>query len=79
MRANPARYGDFAFYPCMPYAHKYANAVTEDGHARRGRAGSCPTRARRRRAARRHARSAKKDIEGITTLLIDAEMKMFEG
>ena len=31
VRANPERYADFAFYPCMPYAHKYANAVTEDG------------------------------------------------
>jgi hypothetical protein len=31
VRAHPARYPDFIFYPCMPYAHKYANAVTEDG------------------------------------------------
>src|ERR1035438_6750117 len=30
-RANPARYADYRFYPCMPYAHKYANAVTEHG------------------------------------------------
>ena len=28
VRADPGRYGDFTFYPCMPYAHKYANAVT---------------------------------------------------
>ncbi|MDJ0637185.1 MAG: hypothetical protein QNJ20_00005, partial [Paracoccaceae bacterium] len=31
VRASPARYSDFQFYPCMPYAHKYANAVTEHG------------------------------------------------
>jgi len=31
MRANPARYKDFNIYPCMPYAHKYANAMTELG------------------------------------------------
>ena len=31
VRANPERYADFTFYPCMPYAHKYANAVTENG------------------------------------------------
>ena len=31
VRADPERYRDFAFYPCMPYAHKYANAVTESG------------------------------------------------
>ena len=31
VRSHPDRYADFFFYPCMPYAHKYANAVTEDG------------------------------------------------
>src|SRR6476620_4176132 len=31
VRADPARYADMKFFPCMPYAHKYANAVTEDG------------------------------------------------
>ena len=31
VRANPKRYEDFVFYPCMPYAHKYANAMADDG------------------------------------------------
>jgi hypothetical protein len=31
VRDNPSRYSDFSFYPCMPYAHKYANAVGEIG------------------------------------------------
>ena len=31
VRANPSAYPNFTFFPCMPYAHKYANAVTEDG------------------------------------------------
>ena len=31
IRADPARYRDFAFFPCMPYAHKYANSVTDVG------------------------------------------------
>ena len=31
MRANHPKYKDFNIYPCMPYAHKYANAVTELG------------------------------------------------
>src|SRR6185503_6342751 len=31
VRANPGRYKDFVFYPCMPYAHKYANSVGEVG------------------------------------------------
>lgn len=78
VRARPERYSEMAFYPCMPYAHKYANAMTADG----------PLGALRRflpdtgflDAAMRGTRSlAGKDIEGISTLLIDAEMKMFTG
>lgn len=30
-RANPERYSDLRLYPSMPYAHKYANAVAEQG------------------------------------------------
>jgi len=26
MRADRARYRNFIYYPCMPYAHKYANS-----------------------------------------------------
>ena len=62
----------------MPYAHKYANAMTEDG----------PLGALRRflpdqsvfSAALTGTKSlAGKDIDGITRLLIDAEMSMFRG
>src|SRR6186713_342499 len=31
VKKNPARYPEFEFYPCMPYAHKYANSVGEVG------------------------------------------------
>jgi hypothetical protein len=31
IRANPGRYAGMRFYPSMPYAHKYANAVAEKG------------------------------------------------
>jgi hypothetical protein len=31
LRSNPEKYSDFKIIPCMPYAHKYANAVTELG------------------------------------------------
>ena len=31
VRADPQKYRDFVFYPGMPYAHKYANAVTDHG------------------------------------------------
>jgi hypothetical protein len=30
-RDNSSRYNDVVFYPSMPYAHKYANAVAEKG------------------------------------------------
>jgi hypothetical protein len=31
VRQNPEKYKNFSILPCMPYAHKYANAVTELG------------------------------------------------
>src|SRR5215210_3094272 len=31
IRWNPEKYEQFQIFPCMPYAHKYANAVTELG------------------------------------------------
>jgi hypothetical protein len=78
VRANPERYADFTFYPCMPYAHKYANAVTEDGMLGALRR-FLPDEGLFDAAKRGASSMAKKDIEGVTTLLIDAEMKMFEG
>lgn len=78
MRANPARYHDFQFMPCMPYAHKYANAVTEDGMLGALKR-FMPDEGFLNAALRGGMSLARKDIEGITTLLIDAEMKMFAG
>lgn len=76
-RANPSKYQDFKIYPGMPYAHKYANAVTELGilgtikqyvpgnifgtFAKGGMA------------------FLNKDFISFMELLIDAEMKMFRG
>jgi hypothetical protein len=78
VRENPERYRDFKFMPCMPYAHKYANAVTEDGMI--GALNRFMPKEGFLNAAIRGGMSlAKKDIEGITTLLVDAEMKMFTG
>lgn len=78
IRSNPDRYADFVFYPGMPYAHKYANAVTEDGML--GAVKRFLPHEGLIDAAMRGGKSfARKDIEGITTLLIDAEMKMFAG
>ncbi len=77
IRVNPEKYKDFKIYPCMPYAHKYANAMTELGIAgtikqyvpgnlfgtmfKGGKA------------------FISKDYVSIMELLIDAEMKMFKG
>jgi hypothetical protein len=78
MRGDPDRYGDFIFYPGMPYAHKYANAVTESGMLGAVKR-FLPDEGLMDAAIRGGASLAKKDIEGLTTLLIDAEMKMFAG
>lgn len=78
VRAHPDRYADFAFYPCMPYAHKYANAVTEDGLLGALKR-FLPDEGLFDAAIRGGSSVAKKDIEGVTTLLVDAEMRMFDG
>lgn len=77
MRQHREKYKNFKFYPCMPYAHKYANAVTELGilgalkaylpgniFAVTGKAGMAYMR---------------KDYATLMELLIDAELKMFKG
>ncbi|HEY6551135.1 MAG TPA: hypothetical protein VIY71_08055 [Solirubrobacterales bacterium] len=78
MRARPERYSDFAFYPCMPYAHKYANAVTEDGMLGAMKR-FLPDEGLLNAAIRGGSSLATKDIDGMATLLVDAEMKMFQG
>lgn len=77
-RANPARYTDLRIYPCMPYAHKYANAVTEHGMI--GAAlHFMPEDGMLRTALRSGMSLARKDIEGLGKVLIDAEMSMLRG
>ena len=78
VRANPARYHDYAFYPCMPYAHKYANAATEEGVIGAIKK-FAPESGAWTAAVRSGVSLAGKDISGITRLLIDSEMKMFKG
>ncbi|HEY2010644.1 MAG TPA: hypothetical protein VGH23_16765 [Rhizomicrobium sp.] len=76
VRAFPERYEGFQFYPCMPYAHKYANAVTENGMMgalesflpKEGAVGALINGV---------ISVARKDVEHLATMLIDAEMKMF--
>jgi hypothetical protein len=77
-RSSPDRYPDLQFHPCMPYAHKYADAVTENGIIGAMRR-FVPDTGYLDAARRGTASLARKEINGLTSLLIDAEMKMFEG
>jgi hypothetical protein len=77
-RSNAARFPGFEFYPCMPYAHKYADAVTEHGVLEALRQ-FLPADGALGALMRGGLSAAKKDIDGIAQLLIDAEMKMFAG
>lgn len=77
-RANRDRYPGFKFYPCMPYAHKYANAAAELGVMGALRS-FLPEENALGALVKGGMSLARKDIEGLATLLIDAEMKMFAG
>jgi hypothetical protein len=77
IRENPDKYRHFKIFPCMPYAHKYANAVTELGIAGTLKqyvpgnfVGSL---------FKGGVAFLSKDYMAIMELLIDAEMKMFKG
>ena len=77
MREHKEEYKDFKFHPCMPYAYKYANAVTELGILGTLKAyipGNILAVASKAGIA-----YARKDFPTLFELLIDAEMKMFEG
>lgn len=77
-RAHAHRYPDYRFYPCMPYAHKYANAVTEHGMLDALRR-LLPQDGAMGAALKGGMALANKDVDSILRLLIDAEMKMFRG
>jgi hypothetical protein len=77
IRNNPQKYADYKIFPCMPYAHKYANAVTELGIAGTLKQyvpgnffGSL---------FKGGVAYLSKDYMSIMELLVDAEMKMFKG
>jgi len=75
-RKHRDKYPDYRFYPCMPYAHKYANAVTEHGMIEALRM-FLPQEGAVAAMLKGGMALANKDIEAIMQLLIDAEMKMF--
>jgi len=78
IRQHPQDFPDFKFFPCMPYAHKYANAVTEEGILGTLRK-YLPEDGMMSSILKGGVALANKDVEFIATALIDAEMKMFHG
>lgn len=77
MRANPGRYQDFNIFPCMPYAHKYANAVTELGYVgtiKQYVPGNFLSTLTKGGMA-----IFSQDYAKLIQIFIDAEMKMFHG
>lgn len=77
MRAHPEKYSDFQIYPGMPYAHKYANAVTElgiIGTVKQYVPGNIFG-----TFAKGGMAFLSKDFLKLMEILIDAEMKMFRG
>jgi len=76
MRANRERYRDFIFFPCMPYAHKYANSVSQVGvmeTIQRFSAGGVVN-----TLLRGAVGTITRDIYALMKLLVDAEMKRFK-
>ncbi|MEJ7778262.1 MAG: hypothetical protein WKF68_01630 [Daejeonella sp.] len=77
IRKHGDKYADFKIYPCMPYAHKYANAATELGivgalkeYVPGNFVGS---------VLKGGMAFLSKDYLSIMELLVDSEMKMFRG
>ena len=71
------KFASFKIFPCMPYAHKYANAVTEFGIVgamKEYLPGNIFS-----TFAKGGLAFIKKDFISMMELLIDAEMKMFKG
>lgn len=77
LRAHPEKYADFKIFPCMPYAHKYANAVTELGMM--GAIKSYLPGNMVGTMLKGGWAFLSKDYLKLMEVLVDAEMKMFEG
>ncbi len=77
IKTNPIKYHNFKIYPCLPYAHKYANAVAELGllgTLKQYIPGNFFGTLFRGGVA-----IVSKDYIAMMKLLVDAEMKMFKG
>jgi hypothetical protein len=77
VRNNPEHYRGFKIYPCMPYAHKYVNAVTDYGilgTIKRYVPGNIFG-----TFAKGSMAFLSKDFIKLMEIFVDAEMKMFSG
>jgi hypothetical protein len=77
-RVNREKYPGYKFYPCLPYAHKYANAAAELGVLGAIRS-FLPQENALGALLKGGVSLARKDVEGLAGLLLDAELKMFAG
>ncbi|MFP5236370.1 MAG: hypothetical protein ACLGSD_10740 [Acidobacteriota bacterium] len=81
-RRFPAQYSDLKLYPAMPYAHKYANLVTDKGilgaliEVLRGSGSGSGA---LRMVVRAGVGAMQQDPIAMMHLLIDAELQMFRG
>ncbi|MGH7267056.1 MAG: hypothetical protein ACREMB_19720 [Candidatus Rokuibacteriota bacterium] len=77
VRRSPGRYPELQFYPCMPYAHKYANSVSEVGIVDTVRrfvpGGVVET------LIKGAISAATRDASRLMQILVDAEMKPLAG
>lgn len=78
VRKDPAKWSDLRFYPGMPYAHKYANAITELGPLEALKR-FLPSGGMLDAMVRGGKALMTRDVESVITLLVDAEMKAFQG
>ncbi len=81
-RANPTRYADLRLYPSMPYAHKYANLVAEQGVLGAVKEVVFTDRSAGQvlsTLARGAGTLVNQNMMEVMKLLVDAEMKMFRN
>ncbi len=78
VRSGREELAGLTFYPCMPYAHKYANAVTELGYVGTLKK-FLPSEGALSSVLLGSRALISQDVEAVLKLLIDAEMKMFNG
>jgi hypothetical protein len=79
VRANKQRYKDFEFYPCMPYAHKYANSVSEVGIVETLKRFTPEGSGMISTLFKGAMAGITGDIYELMKMLVDAEMKRFQG